>query len=192
MSFISSVPIFAWFVLAIPITINGWKWFGWDYGWQELLPQVLLDFCIASIYLIFVAINPGKYPLLVKVIFAIVMILYLFQYPPGGWADWLGALVVFGVLFFLFLPGSVWVKAEATAMEKDSDAVIPKVAEAPGVGLDELDFGVHALGHGVGDAMTAVREQPRQVTLEYARRLDHGRQPRVRCPEVPAIEELPG
>lgn len=38
-------------------------------------------------------------------------------------------------------------------MAKNGDAGVGEVAEAPGVGLDERDRAVHALGYGVGDAV---------------------------------------
>ncbi len=40
--------------------------------------------------------------------------------------------------------------------------------------------------------MLAVGQEPRQVALGGPSRLDDGLEPRVRCPEVPAVEELVG
>ncbi len=39
-------------------------------------------------------------------------------------------------------------KVESTAVEKDSGAVVQEIAEAPGIGLQGLDFGVGFCGRG--------------------------------------------
>ena len=57
---------------------------------------------------------------------------------------------------FLVLPGSVWVEAETTAMEKDGDPVFFEISEAASIGLNDLNFGIESLGHRVRDAVTAV------------------------------------
>ncbi len=40
---------------------------------------------------------------------------------------------------------------ESAAIEEDSGALVEGVTEAAGIGLEGLDFGVEALGQGVGD-----------------------------------------
>ena len=48
---------------------------------------------------------------------------------------------------------------ESTAVEEDSGSVVKGVAEATGIGLEGLDFGVEALGHCVGDGEKREVEQ---------------------------------
>src|SRR5206468_5398106 len=90
------------------------------------------------------------------------------------------------------LPASVWVKVEAAAVEVDRGLEVLPVAEAAGGVPDPLDLRIQALGGRVGDPVAEVGEDVREVRLEHARLLDHGRQARVRRPEVPVAEELAG
>lgn len=50
-------------------------------------------------------------------------------------------------------------KIESAAVEEDSGAVVEGVTEATGIGLEGLDFGVEALGRGVGDGEKREVEQ---------------------------------
>jgi hypothetical protein len=45
------------------------------------------------------------------------------------------------------------VEIELSAEEKNTNAIVPELAEASSDGFDALDFGVQAFGHRVGDAM---------------------------------------
>src|SRR5437667_4856223 len=90
------------------------------------------------------------------------------------------------------LPASVWVKVEAAAVEVDRGLEVLPVAEAAGGVPDPLDLRIQALGGRVGDPVAEVGEDVREVRLEHPRLLDHGRQARVRRPEVPVAEELAG
>src|SRR5206468_2857611 len=92
----------------------------------------------------------------------------------------------------MVLPASVWVKVEAAAVEVDRGLEVLPVAEAAGGVPDPLDLRIQALGGRVGDPVAEVGEDVREVRLEHARLLDHGRQARVRRPEVPVAEELAG
>src|SRR5213593_2202452 len=93
---------------------------------------------------------------------------------------------------FSVLPASVWVKVEAAAVEVDRGLEVLPVAEAAGGVPDPLDLRIQALGGRVGDPVAEVGEDVREVRLEHPRLLDHGRQARVRRPEVPVAEELAG
>ncbi len=46
---------------------------------------------------------------------------------------------------------------EFTAEESDPGAIVGEAAEAAGIGLDDLDLRVEALGEGVGDGMLGKR-----------------------------------
>jgi hypothetical protein len=48
-----------------------------------------------------------------------------------------------------------------------SDAVVSEGAEAASAGLDHLDLRVEPFGHGIGDAMRDVVEQPDLMLLEH-------------------------
>src|SRR5881397_1766609 len=92
----------------------------------------------------------------------------------------------------LVLPASVWVEVKAAAVEVDRRLEVLPVAEAAGGVADPLDLRVQALGRRVGDPVSQVGEDVRQVRLEHARLLDHGLEPRVGRPEVPVVEEPAG
>ena len=56
---------------------------------------------------------------------------------------------------------------EYAAIEEDSGAVVESVTEAAGIGLEGLDFGVEALGHGVGDVEKREVEQSLQMLGQH-------------------------
>jgi len=51
-------------------------------------------------------------------------------------------------------------KIESTAVEEDSGSVVEGVAEATGVGLEGLDFGVEPFSDSVGDGEKREVEHP--------------------------------
>ena len=95
-------------------------------------------------------------------------------------------------LFLQVLPASVWVEVQATAVEVDGRLEVLSVPVTAGRVADPLDFRVEAFGGRVGDAVAQVGEDVREVPLQHPRLLDHGLEPRVRRPEVPAAEERTG
>ncbi len=64
-------------------------------------------------------------------------------------------------------------KIEAAAEEKDSGAVVQEIAEASGIGLQGLDFGVKTLGDRIGDRVKCEVEQPLEVLGQHLGRLLH-------------------
>jgi hypothetical protein len=72
---------------------------------------------------------------------------------PHACLGFIGAAAAF---HFLALPGSVWVKTEPAAMEKNRDAIFFKISESASVGFDDLDLGVEPFGRRVRDAVTTV------------------------------------
>jgi hypothetical protein len=58
-------------------------------------------------------------------------------------------------------------KIESAAVEEDSGAVVEGVTETTGIGLEGLDFGVEALGHGIGDGEKREVEQPLQMLGQH-------------------------
>ncbi len=79
-------------------------------------------------------------------------------------------------------------KIEFTAVEEDSGAVVEGVAEAPGIGLEGLDFGVEPFGDGVGDGEKREVEQPLQMLGEHLGDLFHFRQIGFHHPAFPFFE----
>jgi len=77
-------------------------------------------------------------------------------------------------------------------MEVDGDLEMVRVAVATGALLDGCDHGVQALRHSVSDAMIEIRHYIGQVASDQLGRLDHGRNPAVRGPEVPTLPETLG
>ncbi len=53
-------------------------------------------------------------------------------------------------------------------MEEGADTVVGEAAEATGIGFDGLDAGVEAFGERVGDGVSEVVEQAKQMGLERA------------------------
>jgi hypothetical protein len=62
-------------------------------------------------------------------------------------------------------------KIESAAVEEDSGAVVEGVTETTGIGLEGLDFGVEALGHGVGDGEKREVEQSLQMLGQHLEEL---------------------
>src|SRR5215207_1529949 len=77
-------------------------------------------------------------------------------------------------------------------MEIDGDLEMVGVAVATGALLYRRDLGVQALRHGVSDAMMEIGHYIGQVTSDQLGRLDHGRNPAMRGPEVPTLPETLG
>ena len=77
---------------------------------------------------------------------------------------------------------------EFAAEEEDSGAVVEGVTEATGIGLEGLDFGVEALGHGVGDGEKREVEQPLQMLGQHLGDLYHFREARFHHPAFPFFE----
>jgi glycosyltransferase involved in cell wall biosynthesis len=79
-------------------------------------------------------------------------------------------------------------KIESAAVEEDSGAVVEGVTEATGIGLEGLDFGVEALGHGVGDGEKREVEQPLRMLGQHLGDLYHFRQAGFHHPAFPFFE----
>ena len=62
---------------------------------------------------------------------------------------------------------SVGHEVEFAAVEQDADAIVLEVAEAAGVGLNELDSAVETFSGCVSDAMREVSEDVWQVPLQH-------------------------
>ena len=76
-------------------------------------------------------------------------------------------------------------------MEVDRDLEVLPVAEAACHVADPLDLRVQALARRIRDSVLDVGEHVLQPALDHLRLLDHGREPRVSGPPVPAVEERP-
>ena len=76
-------------------------------------------------------------------------------------------------------------------MAKNGDAGVGEVAEAPGVGLDERDRAVHALGYGVGDAVALSKPHDRPLYQgdRAAYPVDVSRLPKAQFPQQARAEE---
>lgn len=79
-------------------------------------------------------------------------------------------------------------KIESTAVKKDSGSVVENVTEAPGIGLEGLDFGVEPFGDGVGDGEKREIEHPLQMLGEHLGNLFHFRQAGFHHPAFPFSE----
>src|SRR2546425_10988460 len=79
------------------------------------------------------------------------------------------------------------VEVEAPAVEVDGGLEVLSVTEAVGHFLDGLDLRVEALTDGVRDAVSEEGQDVRQVALDEAGGLDHGRQARMGRPEIPPL-----
>lgn len=86
----------------------------------------------------------------------------------------------------------MWVEAETTALKEGRGTEVVAVAEATGGLRDPLDFGVDALGDGVGDPVRQVRDDVVKVGLEHPGHLLDGLEPGADRPAIPLVEELPG
>lgn len=84
---------------------------------------------------------------------------------------------------------NAWGEVEFAAEEEDSGAVVFEAAEAACVGFDGLDFGVEALGEGVGDAVLEVGEQTAQMRLQGLGDLLDFRQATAHDSAIPLLEE---
>ena len=81
---------------------------------------------------------------------------------------------------------------KATAEKEDSGAVVQEIAEAPGIGLQGLDFGVETLGDRIGDRVKCEVEQPLEVFGQHLRHLLHFRQLGPHNPAFPLREVILG
>ena len=84
------------------------------------------------------------------------------------------------------------VEIELPAVKEDGYAIVREAAVAASIGLRQLNGRIGCFRHGIGDAVFGVGEQAGQMTLQGLGGIDDRLQTRVRRPEVPAIEELPG
>ncbi len=83
-------------------------------------------------------------------------------------------------------------KMEAAAEEKDSGAVVQEIAEAPGIGLEGLDFGVENLRNRVGYGVEREVEQSLEVLGQHLRDFLHFRQLGLHDPAFPLLEVILG
>ena len=75
-------------------------------------------------------------------------------------------------------------------MEIDGDLEVVWIAIATGAFLDSSDLGVETLSDGIGDAMSEVGQDIRQMTGNQFGGSNHGCQAAVSRPEVPALPEF--
>jgi hypothetical protein len=79
-------------------------------------------------------------------------------------------------------------KIESAAVEEDSGSVVEGVTEAPGIGLEGLDFGIEPLGHGIGYGEKREVEQSLQMLGKHLGDLFHFQQSGFHHPAFPFFE----
>jgi hypothetical protein len=81
---------------------------------------------------------------------------------------------------------------EFAAVEEDAGAIVCEDAEAASGGFERLNFAVETFAHGIGDRLSEVAQQVRQVALEHLGFGGDRPQLAAHGPGIPVAEEVIG